>query len=96
MPDLPSGANRLNRGLKMSQRLTIKGQVTVPKNVRDFLGLTSGSSAVEFIIDDDGSVRVRKAAAASRRTSLPTGRDAAAGSTDRCTRILGLLSGCYV
>ena len=77
----------------MSQRLTIKGQVTVPKNVRDFLGLTSGSSAVEFIIDDDGSVRVRKAAAASR---LPPGRDAAAGSTDRCTRILGLLSGCYV
>lgn len=32
----------------MSQRLTIKGQVTVPKNIRDFLGLTSGSSAVEI------------------------------------------------
>ena len=45
----------------MSQRLTIKGQVTVPKNIRDFLGLTSGSSAVEFIIDEDGSVRVQKA-----------------------------------
>ena len=46
----------------MSNRLTIKGQVTIPKNVRDFLGLTMGSSAVEFYIDADGSVKVRKAA----------------------------------
>ena len=50
----------------MSNRLTIKGQVTIPKNVRDFLGLTMGSSAVEFYIDADGSVKVRKAAGKSR------------------------------
>lgn len=82
----------------MSQRLTIKGQVTVPKNVRDFLGLTSGSSAVEFIIDDDGSVRVQKTCArpAARAAVRETGSVHAAGGVDRCTRILGLLSGCYV
>ena len=46
----------------MSNRLTIKGQVTVPKEVRDFLGLTSGASSVEFSIDEDGSVReIRRA-----------------------------------
>ncbi len=81
----------------MSQRLTIKGQVTVPKKVRDFLGLTSGSSAVEFIIDDDGSVRVRKAQARQTLARESQGACAAAsGGSDRCTRILGLLAGCYV
>ncbi len=81
----------------MSQRLTIKGQVTVPKKVRDFLGLTSGNSAVEFIIDDDGSVRVRKAQA--RQTLVRESQGASevvSGGSDRCTRILGLLAGCYV
>ena len=56
----------------MSQRLTIKGQVTVPKNIRDFLGLTSGSSAVEFIIDEDGSVRVQKAQVRKARRAWRT------------------------
>ena len=40
----------------MSNRLTIKGQVTIPKAVRDFLGLQEGGSSVEFTINDDGSV----------------------------------------
>ena len=39
----------------MSNRLTIKGQVTIPKAVRDFLGLQEGGSSVEFTINDDGS-----------------------------------------
>lgn len=81
----------------MSQRLTIKGQVTVPKNVRDFLGLTSGSSAVEFIIDEDGSVRVQKAQVREvRRPGVQASSASGAVGRDRCTRILGLLSGCYV
>ena len=42
----------------MSNRLTIKGQVTIPKAVRDFLGLQEGGSSVEFTINDDGSVTV--------------------------------------
>ena len=49
----------------MSNRLTIKGQVTIPKAVRDFLGLQEGGSSVEFTINDDGSVTVRKACAAA-------------------------------
>lgn len=38
--------------------LTSKGQVTIPKRIRDKLGLEAGTE-VEFIFDDDGSLRVR-------------------------------------
>ena len=34
----------------MANRLTIKGQVTIPKDVREFLGLQAGASRVEFTI----------------------------------------------
>ena len=47
----------------MANRLTIKGQVTIPKEVRDFLHLTNGDSAVELVISPDGSVSLRKAEA---------------------------------
>ena len=58
---------------KMANRLTIKGQVTIPKEVRDFLHLTNGDSAVEFVISPDGSVSLRKAVT-----------EVSAPSTDRC------------
>ena len=45
----------------MANRLTIKGQVTVPKEIRDFLHLKSGGSAIEFEIEEDGRVCIRKA-----------------------------------
>jgi AbrB family looped-hinge helix DNA binding protein len=48
----------------MGHLLTTKGQVTIPKAVRDHLGLTPGSE-VEFVVDGDGHVRVRRAQAAS-------------------------------
>ena len=38
--------------------LTSKGQVTIPKRIREQLGLEAGTE-VEFILDDDGSLRVR-------------------------------------
>jgi len=38
--------------------LTSKGQVTIPKRIRDKLGLEAGTE-VEFILDDDGSLHVR-------------------------------------
>ena len=38
--------------------LTSKGQVTIPKRIREELGLEAGAE-VEFILDDDGSLRVR-------------------------------------
>ena len=44
----------------MSTTMTSKGQVTVPKAVREALGLAPGS-AVAFEMDADGRVLVRKA-----------------------------------
>lgn len=40
-------------------RVSPKGQVTVPKRVRDYLGITAGS-AVEFEVSDAGDVVLRK------------------------------------
>ena len=44
----------------MSHRLTIKGQVTIPKEIRDFLGLEEGCSCVEFVVEADGSVSEKR------------------------------------
>jgi len=41
-------------------RLTVKGQVTIPKDVRDALGVMAGD-AVTFEHNDQGDVVVRKA-----------------------------------
>ncbi|ERH02584.1 MAG: looped-hinge helix DNA binding domain, AbrB family [Halonotius sp. J07HN6] len=38
--------------------LTSKGQVTIPKRIRERLGLEAGAE-VEFILNDDGSLRLR-------------------------------------
>ena len=75
----------------MANRLTIKGQVTVPKEIRDFLQLTSGSSAVEFWIGEDGSVRVRKAEPSRRAANQP--RSAARADARGGIDVLRLLSG---
>lgn len=40
--------------------LTSKGQITVPRAVRDHLGLSTGD-LLDFIIDPAGQVRVRAA-----------------------------------
>ncbi|MEK6348879.1 MAG: AbrB/MazE/SpoVT family DNA-binding domain-containing protein [Burkholderia sp.] len=42
--------------------MTVKGQVTIPKAVRERLGLAPGME-VEFVMDDDGRVTVRRAGA---------------------------------
>ena len=44
----------------MPTALTIKGQVTIPKRVRDALQLTPGD-AVEFAVNREGQVIVHKA-----------------------------------
>lgn len=51
-----------------THRLTIKGQVTIPKEIRDYLGLAEGNSSVDFSIAPDGSVIVKKAGAGAQRT----------------------------
>jgi len=38
--------------------VTSKGQVTIPKRIREKLGIDAGTE-IEFILEDDGSVRVR-------------------------------------
>lgn len=52
----------------MATTLTSKGQVTIPKPVRDHLGLRPGS-AVEFELAADGRV-VLKPAAKPRRSAF--------------------------
>lgn len=44
----------------MATTLTVKGQVTIPKHIRDAVGLTPGTR-VEFVIDDRGNVVIEKA-----------------------------------
>ena len=55
----------------MSHQVTVKGQVTIPKRVRDYLGIVPGSG-VEFEVDPKGDVLVRKAG----KPSKPTRRQA--------------------
>ena len=38
--------------------ITSKGQVTIPKRIRDELGLTAGTE-IEFIIEEDETIRVQ-------------------------------------
>jgi AbrB family looped-hinge helix DNA binding protein len=45
--------------------LTSKGQITLPKKVRDHLRLSAGDR-LEFLIQPDGTVRVRPAAGSAR------------------------------
>ncbi len=50
----------------MSTTLTSKGQVTIPKRIRDALNLAPGS-AVDFEVNRAGEVVVRKAGARASR-----------------------------
>jgi AbrB family looped-hinge helix DNA binding protein len=44
----------------MSTTLTVKGQVTIPKPIRDAMGLTPGTS-IDFAINRSGEVVLHKA-----------------------------------
>jgi AbrB family looped-hinge helix DNA binding protein len=46
--------------MKYANNLTSKGQVTVPKDIRDALGLIAGAP-VRFALDEDGNARILKA-----------------------------------
>lgn len=45
--------------------MTVKGQITVPQDIRDALGLKPGD-AVEFVLDEDGNARIVRADDAAR------------------------------
>ena len=49
----------------MSTTVTSKGQVTIPKKVRDYLGIRPGTS-VDFLPEPGGRVMLVKQAAAAR------------------------------
>jgi antitoxin PrlF len=49
----------------VATRLTSKGQVTIPKSIRERLGVKPGDE-VEFVADEFGPVIVRSADAARR------------------------------
>ena len=77
----------------MSTVVTSKGQVTIPKRVREYLGIVPGTS-VAFGLGDDGRVVVRKIGKAARRKANPLdrvrGSATAAMSTDE---IMALMRG---
>lgn len=50
----------------MAHQVTVKGQVTIPKRVREYLGIQPGSG-VEFEVGPQGDVVLRKAGKPSKR-----------------------------
>lgn len=55
----------------MATNVTTKGQVTIPKAVRDLLGIEPGSR-VTFEVGDDGRVFLRKEGASGRTIKAPS------------------------
>lgn len=63
----------------MTTTITVKGQVTVPKHIRDALGLVPGTQ-VGFALNDEGDVVLR---AAQRQRGKSTDRfEEARGKAD--------------
>ncbi len=77
----------------MATTLTSKGQVTIPKQIRDALNLAPGSS-VEFAVNKEGEVVIHKIGARASRT--PDRFEAARGKADvkwRTDELMALLRG---
>ena len=79
----------------MAHPVTVKGQVTIPKRVRDHLGIRAGSG-VEFEMGEKGEVVLRKAGRGEKR-ARPYSRFAAVRGTAtvrlRTEEILALTRG---
>lgn len=77
----------------MSTTLTSKGQVTIPKRIRDALRLEPGSQ-VDFAVNRDGELVILKAG--SRPKKKPDRFDAARGKADvkwKTSDLMSLLRG---
>ncbi|HET7921170.1 MAG TPA: AbrB/MazE/SpoVT family DNA-binding domain-containing protein [Gammaproteobacteria bacterium] len=77
----------------MATALTSKGQVTIPKKIRDALQLVPGSH-VEFDVNPDGQVVLHKANA--RQSRRPDRFERARGRADvkwRTHQLMALLRG---
>lgn len=68
-----------------SSTLTTKGQVTIPKRLRDYLGLSPGDK-VDFEYTEDGAVRIL----APRKGGRGKGKDGSRFSVLRGTRKTGM------
>lgn len=76
----------------MSTTVTSKGQVTIPKPVRDLLGITPGV-AVEFNLEPDGRVVLTKAGSKRHPPSRFARLRGAAGNGMSTDQIMGLTRG---
>lgn len=77
----------------MTHTLTIKGQVTIPKHIRDALGLAPGSQ-VAFRLNEAGQVVLERAA--PRVQATPDRFEAARGKAEikgRTDELMALLRG---
>lgn len=77
----------------MATTLTSKGQVTIPKQIRDALNLAPGSS-VEFAVNREGEVVIHKVGA--RASRKPDRFEVARGKADvkwRTDELMALLRG---
>ncbi|HET6719138.1 MAG TPA: type II toxin-antitoxin system PrlF family antitoxin [Rhodocyclaceae bacterium] len=77
----------------MATTLTSKGQVTIPKTIRDALNLGPGC-LVDFAVNVDGDVLIHKVG--SRASRKPDRFDAARGKADvkwRTAELMALLRG---
>ena len=83
-----------SKDCQMAKKMTIRGQVTVPKRVRDALGLSAGD-AVEFHLNGDGEFVLRKvpSASAGRRGSRDGPPRLEAQMRRRAAELLELLRG---
>lgn len=65
----------------MSTTITSKGQVTIPKQLRDYLGLEPGS-LVDFAYTADGQVVIRPVKQAKKTKKKPSRFDALRGTVN--------------
>jgi antitoxin PrlF len=65
----------------MATALTSKGQVTIPKRIRDALGLSPGA-AVEFTLNEQRQVVLQPAVGARQRKPVADRFEAARGKAD--------------
>jgi AbrB family looped-hinge helix DNA binding protein len=75
--------------------MTSKGQVTIPKPIRDALHLTPGA-AIEFSVNEQGEVVLHSAKIKKDKTSAPDRFDAVRGKADikwRTDELMALLRG---
>lgn len=65
--------------MQMANTLTVKGQVTIPKRVRDALGLKPGDG-VDFVLGEGGQVILRRIGPEPERSGDPDRFDRALGT----------------